>query len=170
MPLPLIALLACTNDPSGPDDPVVLDPGIELGTGLDRFVSLDDGDDIVIIFGPQGGYHLEGSILVQGIDPGSANDLSDPRNPLTTFQVRREDGTIVSGLQGADTVDFRQGIAASDTPGVYQMIGRRILLDIQDDSELEGQTLTVSVTVEDADGVSLSDERAVIGVASFYND
>lgn len=169
MPLSLIAVvwLGCTDDP-GP--PVVLDPGLELGTGNDEYVEVSDGDEMIVILGPQGGYHLDGSLRVQGIEAGDDRDLSDPDNPLTTFQVRRADGTIVSGLKGADRVEFRQGIAPADEPGVYEMVGRRILLDIQDDSELVGQMLEVSVTVEDVDGVTLTDEHTVLAVASFYND
>lgn len=165
MPLHLIWLLACEAEP-----PVVLDPDLQLGTGVDGYVPLADGDDIIIVYGPQGGYHLDGSLRVQGIDPGDADDLSDPRNPLTVFQVLDEGGSPVSGLQGAETIEFRQGIDESDEPGVYEMVGRKILLDIQDDAELEGQTLTVSVRVEDVDGVVLADQHSVTAVASPYND
>jgi len=168
VPVHLIALLFGCDGGSGPD--VVLDPDLQLGTGVDAFVPVEDGDEMLVVFGPQGGYHLDGSLRVQGIDPGDEDDLSAPDNPLTVFQVTTEDGTIVSGLQGADTVEFRQGIAAADTPGVYEMIGRKILLDIEDDAELEGQTLTVTVTVEDADGITLEDRHSVLAVASPYND
>jgi len=163
----LVGVLAgCSPSPTVP----VLDPDLQLGTGVSSFIAVEDGDEVVIVFGPQGGYHLDGSLRVQGIDPGDEDDLSDPRNPLTVFQVRREDGTIVSGLQGADTIEYRQGIDATDTPGVYEMVGRRILLDIESDSELVGETLSVSVSVEDADGVMLADEHDLIAVASPYND
>ncbi len=162
-----LLLLGCTSDDS-PE--VVLDPGIELGTGVDEFVPLEDGDEMAVILGPQGGYHLDGSLRVQGIDPGNEDDLGDPRNPLTVFEAVVDDGTVVSGLAGATSVEYRQGIKASETPGVYEMVGRRILLDIQDDSELQGRTLTVSVTVEDVDGVVLTDERDVVAVAGRYND
>jgi len=159
-------LVACAGDLQVPD----LDPDLQLGTGVDAFVALDDGDEVEVVFGPQGGYHVDGSLRVQGIDPGDEDDLGDPRNPLTVFQVRREDGAIVSGLQGAEAIEFRQGIRTAEMPGTYEMVGRRILLDIRSDAELEGQTLTISVSVEDANGVDLYDERAVTAVASPYND
>jgi hypothetical protein len=42
---------------------------IELGTGQDRFVPLEDGDAVDIVKGPQGGYHIWGSVRTFRMDP-----------------------------------------------------------------------------------------------------
>ncbi|MBX2798981.1 MAG: hypothetical protein KTR31_15000 [Myxococcales bacterium] len=150
-----------TDDTTTPPD---LDPALRLGTGTDDFVEVGDGDDIVIIFGPQGGYHLDGSLQVQGIEPGNADDLSSPDNPLTTFSVTRPGGEVISGLKGDEVVDYRQGIDTSGEPGVFEMIGRRIFLDIVSDTAIAGETLTVTVSVEDVNGVALEDSHELVAV------
>ncbi len=173
----LIALvLACAGsgtdpntDPTTPSDtgPVVipdLDPALSLGTGVDAFEEVADGDDIVIVYGPQGGYHLDGSLRVQGINPGDPKDLSNPDNPLTTFEVLDELGDPISGLDTDTLIEYRQGIDDSDELGVYEMLGRRIFLDIPSDNAIEDQMLTVTVTVEDIDGVVVQDSHSLRAV------
>ena len=49
------------------------------------------------------------------------------------------------------------------------MVGRRIFLDILSDREVVGETLTMRVTVEDVDGVSVTDEHELLAVASPFN-
>ena len=60
---------------------------IELGTGEWDWEPISEGDEIPVIQGPQGGFHFLASVRVSGIDAGSADDLSDPRNLTTTFWV-----------------------------------------------------------------------------------
>ena len=43
-------------------------PAVEIGTGEIEFQPLDDGDMLDIIQGPQGGFHLLGSLRVKGIE------------------------------------------------------------------------------------------------------
>lgn len=44
-------------------------PDITLGTGVDSFVPVADGDAVPIIMGLQGGYHIWGSVRARYVDP-----------------------------------------------------------------------------------------------------
>ena len=150
------AWLGCGNDVEVQPD--AGPPSLALGTGLTRFEALDDGDEVFVILGPQGGYHLLGSLHASNINPGNPKDLSDPSNPTIVFEV----------FSGADRVDamastYTQGLKPA-TDGV-EMVGRQVILDIANDSQLEGQTLRFVVTVMDTDGVTVRSEKEVIAKA-----
>ena len=77
MPLPLIRLVACTDDGAGDakDTDGVPDyaPAVEIGTGADAFEPVADGGTVYVVFGPQGGYHILGSLRVtQNLQGGPA--------------------------------------------------------------------------------------------------
>lgn len=137
---------------------------VKLGTGDEAFVPVADGDEITIVFGPQGGYHLVGSMRASGIVPGDPDDLSDPTNPITAFRVWDETGDPISGLQGADQVLYQEGLEPTDTPGLFEMIGRRVFLDILSDDEIVGTELTVEVEVHDTNDLIVADRHTVIAV------
>ena len=137
-------------------------PSLQIGTGSSMFEPLQDGDNIFIVQGPQGGYHFFGSLRARNINPGNAEDLSDPANPTTTFEA------YVNGARvDAMASTYRQGLEIRG--GVAEMIGRTVILDILDDSELDGAMVRFVVSIEDADGVMLSDERDLVAVADPAN-
>ena len=183
----LVGLTACTEpttDTSRSTDtsPTTTGPceiedpgegGADLGTGADFFEPLEDGDDLLVVYGPQGGYHVDGSVRVRGVNPGNFRDLADPDNPLTSFVVETTDGEIVSGTGKTDdsgVISYRQGLDPTCLDGVYVMAGRRIFLDIDTDAELDGVPLVFTVTVEGVDGVTITESHAVTGVPSPFND
>ncbi len=154
LPLLIAVAAACSASVDSPD---AGPPSLELGTGTRDFEPLSDGDSIFIVQGPQGGYHFFGSLRAQNIEPGDSEDLSDPRNPQTTFEA----------FVGANRVDsmassYRQGLEVSG--GYAQMIGRQVILDILDDDELDGMTVRLTVSIEDASGTQLTDERTLMAI------
>lgn len=135
------------------------DPAIELGTGEIEFTPLSDGDELLIVFGPQGGYHVEGAFRVAGVDPGDRNDLTEPRNPRMEFDLVTEGGTLV--MIG----EIQQGLddaPSSAAPYTHELLGRRVILDIVNDQIYNGDAATFSVELTDADGVVLSDSVDVV--------
>ncbi len=138
--------------------------GVELGTGTTAFTPLGDGDEVYIVQGPQGGYHLDGSVRATGIVHGDPEDLSSPDNPTTVFRVLRA-GEAVSGTANQPDVSYTQGLDESAEPTFCEMVGRRVYLNIGDDDDLVGSTLTVEVTLSDVDGRVLMDSREVFAVA-----
>jgi hypothetical protein len=150
MSLLLITLFGCSNEPQSKADelgPLL----IELGTGEWDWEALEDDGDIPVIEGPQGGFHFLGSVRVSGIEAGSADDLSDPLNPTTTFSVWRD------GENLAPASRFVQGLDPAPTdarPYRHQMVGRFVIMNIENDDELDGVELDLTVAVHDANGTT----------------
>jgi hypothetical protein len=165
----LVSLVACEGTDDGTTPPAPLTPEVSLGTGVEAYVPVGDGDPITIVFGPQGGYHLDGSLRAQGIVAGDPDDLGDDDNPLTIFRVWDATGDPISGLEGAEEIQYREGLEPTAEPGVFEMVGRRIFLDIASDDEIVGTTLDVEVEVTDVEGTTVSDRHSLEAVAHPLN-
>ncbi len=69
----LLVLFACLG--SKPQDSALdrhcstLPPSLEIGTGESSFETLEEGDSLVMVHGPQGGWHMLGSIYLQNTGP-----------------------------------------------------------------------------------------------------
>ena len=164
MPLLLSWLLACSGVSPQPED---VELAASIGTGDWEWQDLEDGDGIPVIMGPQGGYHLLGSVRVSGVAAGDSRDLSDPGNPTTTFSVWHsgenltERAVFVEGLDPIldDTIGYR-----------HEMLGRFAILSIGHDSELDGEEIRFHVRVEDVDGRVVEDERFLLAYPYPYNE
>lgn len=142
----------------GAAEPV--EPAVQLGTGEVVFEPLVDGGEVLVVHGPQGGYHLVGSVRARGIEAGDADRLDAPDNPTVTFRA------LFGGVDLTLTGQYRQGLdpiapgadPAADAEGwTHEMVGRLCILDITDDDEIAGQTVDFEVEVQDAAGASWSD-------------
>ncbi len=175
MSLLLILSLACSSSSStdrevvgdanatdvdtGLDGPDEAPEIIELGTGEWEWASLGEAGELPVIQGPQGGFHFLGSVRVSGIEAGSPDDLSDLRNPTTTFWV------IKDGTHLAPSSRFVQGLdpAPEDAhPYQYEMVGRFVIMDIESDDELDGVEVEMGVRIEDVDGVVLESSATIL--------
>lgn len=142
------------------------EPWVQIGQGEDVFSALAEGDEVFVILGPQGGYHVLGSVQAGGFDTGNPDDLQDPRNPVTAFAVYLGERRV-----DADVASFRQALKpAFGLEDTYEMVGRFVILDIADDDELVGETLDLRVEITDSDGVVYRDSRSVIAVKHPNND
>lgn len=160
MPLLLTLWLACSPEP----DPAPLE-GI-LGAGEWEWEELEDGGEIAVILGPQGGYHLLGSVRVSGIEAGDADDLSNPNNPTTSFYVWVDGENRTPGARYVQGLD---PIADPDDVFSHEMVGRFAILDIDSDAELDGVELTFEVVVEDVEGQMVSDALTLWAYPHPYN-
>ncbi|MCB9793733.1 MAG: hypothetical protein H6741_13525 [Alphaproteobacteria bacterium] len=156
MPL-LLILLGCA-DSAVDTAPVVLDPALELGTGEIEWAPLVDGQELNVIQGPQGGFHVLASVRVGGVEAGDGDDLGSPLNPTVVFAALHggEDITL--------TGEYTQGLdeIVGDAPGYsHELIGRFLILDIEADDVLDGEDLEMQVTFTDVNGLTLSDSRTV---------
>ncbi|MEW5852737.1 MAG: DUF2330 domain-containing protein [Myxococcota bacterium] len=61
-----VALVAAVMSGCGTETPA---PTVEIGTGESRYESLSDGQDVELVRGAQGGYHMWMSLRSQGLDP-----------------------------------------------------------------------------------------------------
>lgn len=148
----LAGLVGCTV----PEPPP---PGVQLGTGDLDFEPLVDGQDVYVVQGPQGGYHILGSARLAGVDAGDPDDLGSSHNPHTVFQV------VVDGAQLAPAASYVQGYdPVPDAYQLYEMVGRFVILDVASDAELDHVPITLSVTVSTADGYELNDRLDLLAV------
>ena len=71
----ILLALACT----APDDTGEVAPQATLGTGEIEWATLDEGAEMPVVQGPQGGYHLYASVRVAGITTGDPDNLAPPQ-------------------------------------------------------------------------------------------
>jgi hypothetical protein len=130
-----------------------------LGTGYEGFEPLDD--ELGIIAGPQGGFHLILNARIRGLEFGNTEDLLDPNNPSTSFAVYRADTD--ERIDMADCA-VRLGYRPDQEEfGVLQR-GISIILDVASEMEVEplfDVMARVEVEIVDADGRHTRDERTV---------
>ncbi len=162
MPLLLSLILACGNE-DGSSTPLVA----QLGTGEWEWEALENGDDVPVILGPQGGHHLLGSVRVSGLEAGDSDNISDEKNPTTSFYVWVNDVNLTPGARYTQGLD---PVAETIDPYTHEMVGRFAILDIEDDDELDGVELTFEVVVEDVEGNLVSDLLELIAYPHPYND
>ena len=144
-----------------------VEPAIQIGGGEVEFTAIDEGAELLIVFGPQGGYHVDGAFQSVGADPGDNDDLTDPRNPDILFDLVVAAGSLV--LDG----DLTQGLdpaPADAAPYTHQLLARRVLLDITDDDPFDGMDAVFSVQLTDATGLELVDSRDVVLAPHPLND
>jgi hypothetical protein len=162
----LVNLLLALSTGCGPVEEDV-QPQVLLGTGEWDWEPLEEGDLMPVIQGPQGGHHLLGSVRIRGLESGDPGQLGDKSNPTTRFTVRLTGENLTphsTYVQGLDPLD------SEDSEWAHEMIGRFAILDVEDDSELDGLTLEFEVQVEDIDGRKASNALHVVAYPDPRND
>lgn len=79
--------LSCASGTTSPDDPATTtgptgdstsepdtclvegEPSLQVGTGVDAFEALSELDEVEVVFGPQGGYHVVTAVRVCHMEP-----------------------------------------------------------------------------------------------------
>ncbi len=131
------------------------EPAVEIGTGELDFESLVEGQELAIIEGPQGGFHLLSAIRTKGVEGGDPQRLDNPNNPTITLDVVHDGDSVII------ISPFTQGLdeaPQSEAPFTHQMTHRFAILGIDEDDELVGETVVLSVRVDDVNGVTVQDE------------
>lgn len=152
----LLLMAACAVD-EGPAT-------IELGTGQVEFEALEEMQGLVLVAGPQGGYHFIAHARIQALEPGISSMPGLQLNPLTQFFVYREDGTRIDTQSPPD----RLGYKLADDDWYTLPSGRILGIDQQLVEEqdllpaLYSERVRLRVEVLDADGISASAETWVI--------
>ena len=120
-----------------------LAPLLEVGTGTTGFVPLVDGQDLDIIAGPQGGFHLWTALRAsKALSP----DL---------FEVK------LSVLQGGSQLSENgYRLTLVDNGAHYEWYGMQGL--VPDPAAVDGQSVTLRIAATDSTGVTATDERRVV--------
>lgn len=130
----LLALLACGEDVT-----------LEAGIGAEAFAPAADGDDLPLVLGPQGSYHVWGALRATGVVPGDPADFAEPRNPKLTMALEA-DGEVLGGFFKLPRGLYPDGDA-------YVRYGETLVVGpVVDD--LLGTEADLVVAIEDAAGAT----------------
>jgi hypothetical protein len=144
--LAVLWLLAGCDDGARPDADAHAAGWIEVGTGEWAFEPLEDGQDVPLVFGSQGGYHVWLSYRTGGLDP---------------HNVQIEISTEILSRPGSRTASvLTRSLAQVDGPEVYGQIGWPAV--ITEAGCAEGQLVEVAVTLRDRHDQVLEDARTVV--------
>ena len=133
------------------------DPAIEIGTGYSAWWPLEEGQELIMVHGPQGGWHMLCAARVFHTDP--LVEIS--------FTVTTEGGVVVA--DNLYQVALFPG--PNECSGVYS--GMYAFLDVRELEEGERDTppellayqpLIIDMSVVDAQGRAASDQRIVTAV------
>lgn len=134
----------------GPPRDATVDPTgwVQIGTGVRRFESLEPGQEVPIIAGIQGGFHVWGGFR--------GGDFDDTEVRIRfTLELQ---GTV---LARADYYEF--SLPRDDD--VFDYAAVSVVYDSNDDVEpTAGRTMTLTVIVEAADGQVLTDSIDIVPV------
>lgn len=150
-----LGLVACTKEleDSGPCSGGAADAYVEVGTGNTVFEAVTDGQVVPYVQGPQGGWHVWGSLRMGGLIPGDPEDVSSTDNPIVTFKVQ-VDGADVGGFDA-----LPRGFSPSGD--AFERVGDTLILQITESAQLEGSAAVLTATVTDTCGTTVEDARSV---------
>ena len=158
--LPIIAGLGCgTETIKGPDltgDCFVDPPLLEVGEGENNFMPLNPGDRVVIVHGPQGGWHITGAVRATGIG-----------------QIGRIRFTIEHADSGVFVTDYSYNVAMvmeDECTGTFtNMVGFITISEMEGGDSfippdlLEDEELLITMEVDDFGDRSVTRSVTVVG-------
>jgi hypothetical protein len=143
------------TDPDTEVEPVV---ACELGTGEMTFEDLEDGDDLVVVHGPQNGWHVYGSVRCVGV---VVPDSLDPRlegQPFVRMVVLDELGALMGGYEGLPRPMAQDGEEAL-------LIGDIVILFTTTYEEVLDRQVSFELELTDGEGVTYVERLGVRLVA-----
>lgn len=153
----LVVLLACSGCPSDDDVPVDAadvdvprtDVGagvdasvgrIEIGTGLTDFIEVEDGGDVELVMGPQGGWHVDVALRLYDLDP------MDMQLTIEGFDITDDESATI---QIERLLTLRRVREEDDH---YLRVGDQLVFTVADGSQAEGRDIRIEVQATQADG------------------
>jgi hypothetical protein len=144
-----------TDDTGGPVDCKDLPPRVEVGTGETEFRPLLALEPVVMVHGPQGGWHMLGSVRVHNMDPivevhftihdePSGVQISDNTYRVAVVQDRECTG-YYPGMYGYLDVSALATGGITTPPGL-----------------LAGHPMLLTMAVTDYSGLTATEERRVV--------
>jgi len=147
----LLAFSACPNGPSPEDDdggiPPLPDGGeaplLQLGTGTESFVPVEDGDELQVIAGPQGGHHIWVSLRTR--------PPVNPKGVLINVTGRYEGGELLPSELKLNLVKNGPWLEW------YALVAM-----VPDPDAVAGKEVELSLQITDSANVTATDSRRVI--------
>ena len=172
-----LALLLAFAGCRGSDQPQYAGPAEALvGGGNDVFIPiLDPGDRLPIIHGPQGGYHIFGSVLARYVAIGrvrldftltrSDGELINTVN--TTGRLSPVDGMslLLDGGGGDGGGGPRAFTLPGGADGWAASFGSYVFVPGELVPAIDGRSVRLRAVITDADGRAATDERVFIAAS-----
>lgn len=169
----LIALLGCDDGSDGPAPPPDPQPApepdarvepepdvpplpdaappafIQIGTGARRFDTLDPGQEVPIIQGPQGGFHVWGGFRGRGFPDEDVRIL---------FELELQ-GEVIA------TADYTEFELPTESSGLYTYAGVSVIyLENERVEPSSGNEMTLRARVIAKDGQELIDQTTLVPI------
>ena len=124
-------------------------PSVELGAGLTayRALPLDSSDEVELVMGAQGGWHIDLGVRVRGFQPGDMSLLYTAASDVQVFAEVLFD--VPAGRKFLPTQDG------------WVRSGDRVIFSISDPSEVVGQQIDISVALQ-VGALELMDDRRIV--------
>ncbi len=149
------------SDPPAPDTDVDADtdetdlpvPACVVGTGETTLTPLSPGDEAVMYPGSQGRFHVWGAVTCVGVVGGGTSgsfafeDLSNPQNPLVTWEMYDADHALIGGYQ-----NLRRPMTR---PAEVGIVGEEVVVWIGSYAENVGREVLLRFHLVDALGVEI---------------
>ena len=142
--------IGCGEEPS---EPASVTPWLELGSGQSEFIDVEDGDELTLVYGIQGGWHVDGAAKFGGIDPEGAS--------LTYLATDPDSGELLNYTYNAQ---LSENLLQEIEDG-WLRLGDLVVFDVDSDSDVLGRTINIELTLTDADGNTMQDSRTVVVAA-----
>ncbi|MEM9193624.1 MAG: hypothetical protein AAGF12_30900 [Myxococcota bacterium] len=137
---------------SSPDGPVV-PASVEVGLGISDFQPIMAGTEAELVFGPQGGWHIDVAARVYGLAPDQL---------VLTYEMFNDQGTAIS-----EPLSFRLSPRrVIDAGDHFIRLGDRAVFDIDAEDEVLGSTIEIRAAVETENGTVAEDRRMVRVIAA----
>lgn len=128
---PLLGLvpLGCAPEPAEDSGPA---PSLSIGQGAVAFTPLEE-DSVEVVFGPQGGWHIEPAVRAWGLPVDGlvlSYDLLDAAGAsrVIAVEAKLSEDRVVPLAEGG-----------------WERVGDRLVLEVTSAEELVGERLTLSV-------------------------
>ena len=147
---------ASGRDASTPSDATPSDvpstPGTSLaiGTGITAYEPIDDGAELMLVMGPQGGYHVDITFRSCGIVPMDARLRVDGFDAETGREVAFEIDRILTERR-----------VRVEEDGCWTRVGDLLVFDVLMPSEIVGREVRVEARVVAEDGTTASTTRTI---------
>ncbi len=125
-------------------------PFIVVGTGLSEFITVENGDELEMVMGPQGGWHIDVSVQIRGLVPEDLeleiNGFDEETGEQVAIRVER----ILSPRR-----------VLEDGEG-HVRLGDLLVFMILSEDEIVGRSVRVEARCTQPDGLSAEDSMVVV--------
>jgi len=143
-----------------PIDTAVAGAGsIQIGSGYGEFAAFEDGQEVDVEAGGQGGFHIRIATRIEGLEPGDADNILSARNPRTRFNYIDKNGDPIT------TAGCPMRIPYGDKGDGLELLRPFSLVfpiepDIQD--RYDNEPVTIHAEIIDAEGNFAFTEHTMI--------